>query len=106
MPQVLVRINNILLDPGYVEIIVQDGKGINKKFSLLEVAGRKLQRTVYCYSKNNLTEMSEQAGLEYLREGYLNPTLLDYGWRSYIFKLRKNPSNHTIPFIKCCEKPF
>lgn len=39
MPQVLRRIRKILLDPGFVEMIVQDGEGINEKFSLLEVDG-------------------------------------------------------------------
>lgn len=87
MPKVIKRIRNVLIHPGYAEFIVQHEVGIKESMSLLEVDGRKLQRTVHCYTKEELTEMAEKAGLEFLREGHLNPVLMEYGWRNYIFKL-------------------
>ena len=88
MPEVLKRIRDVLVNPGYVELVVQDGEGIKDSMSLLEVDGRKLQRTVYCYTKDTLTTMVEKVGLEFEGEGYLNQTLIEYGWRNYIYKLR------------------
>ena len=88
MPEVIKRIRNVLVNPGYVELVIQEGEGIKDSMSLLEVDGRKLQRTVYCYTKDTLTTMAEKVGLEFEREGYLNPTLIEYGWRNYIYKLR------------------
>ena len=88
MPEVIKRIRDVLVNPGYVELVVQDGEGIKDSMSLLEVDGRKLQRTVYCYTKDTLTTVAEKVGLEFEREGYLNPTLIEYGWRNYIYKLR------------------
>ncbi|MEL7565708.1 MAG: class I SAM-dependent methyltransferase [Dehalobacterium sp.] len=88
MPKVINRIRNILINPGLVELIVQDGEGIKESMSLLEVDGQKLQRTVFCYTKDILKDMAEQAGLKFVREGHLNPSLIEYGWRNYIFRLK------------------
>lgn len=85
LPDVIRRIRNVLTHKGYLIMMVQDGKGINESKSLLEVDGRKLQRTVHCYTKENLISISSEVGLEFIREGYLDEKLLDYGWRNYIF---------------------
>lgn len=85
LPDVIRRIRNILADNGYLAILVQDGEGIDISKSLLEVDGRKLQRTVYCYTKDNLVSISNEGGLKFIRSGYLDNRLIEYGWRNYIF---------------------
>lgn len=85
LPDVIRRIRNVLAHNGYFIMMVQDGQGINESKSLLEVDGRELQRTVHCYTKENLISVSSEVGLKFIREGYLDEKLLDYGWRNYIF---------------------
>lgn len=81
---------DILRANGCFLMIVQDGEGIKEKWSNFEVHGRNIRRPVYCYTKNSLTDASVRAGLQFLREGYLDDSLYGCGWRNYIF--RKNPS--------------
>jgi 2-polyprenyl-3-methyl-5-hydroxy-6-metoxy-1,4-benzoquinol methylase len=89
LPDVIRRIRNVLVDNGYLAMMVQDGEGINENKSLLEVDGRKLHRTVYCYSKDNMVFHSKEVGLEFIKEGYLDKRLIEYGWRNYIFGISK-----------------
>lgn len=86
--EVLSNIKKVLVDGGYVSIIIVEGEGINEKFSILEVDGRKLNRTFYLYTQNHLREEAVKAGLEYVREGYLDEKLKKDGWRNYLFKSR------------------
>jgi len=83
---VLSNIQKVLVDGGYVAIVIVEGEGINEKFSILEVEGKKLNRTFYLYTRNYLREEAEKAGLEYVREGYLDEKLKRDGWRNYLFK--------------------
>jgi hypothetical protein len=69
--------------------MMQDGKGINESKSLIEIEGRLLKRTVYCYTKDNLLTVAKDTGLEFIKEGYLDSSLFGYGWRSYIFRCHK-----------------
>lgn len=89
LPDVIRRIRNVLVDDGYLAMMVQDGEGINESKSLLEVDGRKLNRTVYCYSRDNMVSHSKEVGLEFIKEGYLDERLIEYGWRNYIFRITK-----------------
>ncbi|MFZ7104963.1 MAG: class I SAM-dependent methyltransferase [Peptococcaceae bacterium] len=84
---VINHICNVLRSNGYVAVIVVDGEGINEQWSLLEVAGRKLNRTLYMYKKEKLIEEVQKVGLQFSKEGYLDPKLLEFGWKNYIFKL-------------------
>jgi trans-aconitate methyltransferase len=84
--EVLSNVKKVLVDGGYVAIVIVEGEGINEKFSILEVEGRKLNRTFYQYTLNYLLEEAEKAGLEYVREGYLDEKLKKDGWRNYLFK--------------------
>lgn len=86
LANVVGKVSGILKKNGYFLMIVQDGEGINEKWSNLEVEGKKLRRTVYCYTKDYLVKVSESFGLQFIREGYLNPSLFEYNWRNYIFK--------------------
>jgi len=83
---VLKKIGSILTGPGHAAIIVVDGAGISDKFSCLEVNGRKLNRTFYLYSKELVIKKAREAGLAFVREGYLDSVLAGYGWRNYILK--------------------
>ncbi|OPY61100.1 MAG: Magnesium-protoporphyrin O-methyltransferase [Pelotomaculum sp. PtaU1.Bin065] len=84
--EVINNIRKFLKDDGYAAIIVIDGEGISKQWSLLEVEGKKLNRAVYLYTKESLQRESVKIGFEFVREGYLDLKLKEYGWRNYIFK--------------------
>ncbi|MBN1134600.1 MAG: methyltransferase domain-containing protein [Methanosarcinaceae archaeon] len=84
--KVLSNIKNVLVDGGYVAVVIVEGKGINEKLSMLEVKGRKLNRTFYLYTRNYLRKKAEKAGLKYVREGYLDEKLMKDGWRNYLFQ--------------------
>jgi len=82
------RISSILKDGGYFLMIIQDGEGINEKYSSLEVNGRVLRRPVYCYAKDYLTGIAENFNLEFIKEGFLDKSIFEHNWRNYIFKLK------------------
>ncbi len=84
---VIKNIKDVLTDDGFVVMIVQDGDGIREDWSLLDVDGEKLKRTVYRYTKEYLLSIAQEIGLELVRTGYLDKSLIEYGWRNYIFKL-------------------
>ena len=76
----------ILKKDGYFLMIVQDGEGINEKYSNLTVDKKILRRTVYCYARDYLLIVVEKIGLKFIREGYLDKSLYEQNWRNYIFK--------------------
>jgi 2-polyprenyl-3-methyl-5-hydroxy-6-metoxy-1,4-benzoquinol methylase len=86
---VFMRISEILNDRGFLLASLRDGEGINESMSDLTVDGRKLRRTVYQYTKEQIVNYSEKNGLVFIKEGYLDSSLQEYGWKSYIFQKRK-----------------
>jgi len=84
--KVINNIRKVLKNDGYAAIIVIDGEGISEQWSVLEVEGKKLNRTVYLYTKKSLIQEAVKIGFEFVREGYLDPKLTEFGWRNYIFK--------------------
>ncbi|MDD5116344.1 MAG: methyltransferase domain-containing protein [Candidatus Omnitrophica bacterium] len=86
LPSVISVISRIFKKGGCFLVIVQDGEGINEKWSTLEIDGKTLRRTVYCYTKDYLIGVALKSGLEFIREGYLDKCLYEQNWRSYIFK--------------------
>lgn len=87
MLETVVRsITGLLKKGGYFLMIVQDGRGINEKWSNLEIDGRKLRREVYAIEKERLITIARAAGLHFSREGYLDQSLLEQKWRNYIFE--------------------
>jgi len=80
------NIRRALKDSGYAAIILQDGMGVKEEWSLLEVGDNKLQRTVYCYTKEHLVSVAEPVGLSFVCQGFLDRSLTEQGWRNYIFK--------------------
>ncbi|MFA7706355.1 MAG: class I SAM-dependent methyltransferase [Candidatus Omnitrophota bacterium] len=89
LPDVIGRISSILKDGGYCLMIIQDGEGINEKYSRLEVDGRVLSRPVYCYRKDYLTGIAVNSNLGFIKEGFLDKSLFEYNWKNYIFKRNK-----------------
>lgn len=87
LQRVLSNIKKVLIEKGYLAVLIVEGKGISEKMSILEVEGKKLDRTVYLYTQEHMTDKAKKVGLEYVREGYLNEKLKEYGWRNYIFRL-------------------
>lgn len=80
------NIAKILKEDGFIAVIVVDGEGIKESWSVLDVDGKQLNRTVYLYSKEMLIKEAERVGMRMIREGYLDPKLAAYGWKNYIFK--------------------
>lgn len=89
LPSVFNNISNVLNDNGFMVVMVQDGTGVSEDKSNMEVKGRKLRRTVYCYPKEYLQEIAKSVGLEYIRDGYLASSIVEHGWKSYIFRAKK-----------------
>ncbi|MTI61207.1 MAG: class I SAM-dependent methyltransferase [Firmicutes bacterium] len=86
MNNILNRVNNVLKDNTYMLITLIEGEGIHEEWSNMTVAGKKLKRTVYCYKKESIINKAKSYSFEYINEGFLDDTLLEYGWRAYIFK--------------------
>jgi 2-polyprenyl-3-methyl-5-hydroxy-6-metoxy-1,4-benzoquinol methylase len=86
LSSVIGKVSRILRKNGYFLMIVQDGEGINEKWSTLEVNGKSLRRTVYCYTKDTISRLVEKFSLEFVKEGCLDKSLYEYHWRNYIFK--------------------
>jgi hypothetical protein len=86
LPDAINRIEGILEDNGFFLIIIQEGEGINEKYSNLEVDGKVLRRAVYCYTKDNISRITGEFGLKLVKEGYLDKSLIEQNWRNYIFK--------------------
>jgi SAM-dependent methyltransferase len=85
LPNVLDRIVDVLKDEGALLAIVRHGQGFRERWPV--VKGQKMRRVIYFYSKEDLA--SAAAHLNFVREGYLAPELVEQGWRSYIFKVGK-----------------
>jgi hypothetical protein len=83
---VLRRMGKGVKPKGCAAILVVDGEGISEKSSILTVGARMLRRTVYLYLKERLVGAAEKAGWGFLRKGCLDPGLLEYGWRNYLFR--------------------
>jgi ubiquinone/menaquinone biosynthesis C-methylase UbiE len=85
---VLKRISGILNVEGFLLASIVDGEGIHENMTELTVDGRKLRRTVYQYTQEQIIAFSERNGLLFMKEGYLDPILIEYNWKSYIFQKR------------------
>ena len=86
LPDVIRNISGVLKKDGLLLTIIQDGAGINEKYSNLEVDGKVLRRPVYCYTKDTISMIAEKFSLEFVKEGCLDKSLIEQNWRNYIFK--------------------
>ncbi len=86
MLEVLKNMRSLVKTEGYVSMIIKDGEGIHKEWSLLEVDGEKLDRTVYLYTKRQLRSSAGKTGFTLVKEGFLAEELKAYGWKNYIFR--------------------
>jgi len=80
------KITRLLKKNGFFLMIIQEGKGINEKYSNLKVDGKILRRPLHCYTKDFLGSIAEKFGLKFEKEGYLEKSLYKQNWRNYIFK--------------------
>jgi 2-polyprenyl-3-methyl-5-hydroxy-6-metoxy-1,4-benzoquinol methylase len=87
LPNVLKRVAEVLKEEGYFETIVQDG--VRTRESWPVVKGKKLKRIIYPYNKVNLIFYCSKYGLTFVKEGYIDHSLIEQGWRCYIFQKRK-----------------
>lgn len=86
---VMKNIRSVLMDGGYFGVIIVYGEGIKEEWSILEVDGKKLRRTFYLYTKQMLLNECSKVGLKFVREGFLDEKLTEYGWKYCIFKVNK-----------------
>ena len=84
----------LLRNNGCFLMIVQEGQGVKEKLSSLEIKGKSLRRPVYCYTKEFFIDISKGAKLQFLKEGYLDKSLIAQGWRNYIFKKESLRQTH------------
>ena len=82
LPDVFEEMRGVLSENGFVVAIVRDGDGTWEAWP--EVDGKTIRRVVYLYSKETLA--AEASGFKYLKEGFLEPKLLEENWRSHIFQ--------------------
>jgi SAM-dependent methyltransferase len=87
---VIRRVSGLLKDKGCLLAIVRDGEGINKQMTELNVDGINLERTVYQYTAVQIKNVAKRNNLFFLKEGYLDSTLLNCNWKSYIFQKNQN----------------
>lgn len=85
LPAVMERVADVLNEEGYLMAIVQDGEGVRERWH--EVAGQKLRRVIYLYSREDLAAAA--GPFVFVREGYLVPEVIEDRWRSYIFRVEK-----------------
>lgn len=82
LPGVFAQMRNILNPNGFVVAIAREGEGFWEGWP--EVDGRKLRRIVYLYSKETLSAAA--TGFKHVKEGYLDPELIENGWINHIFQ--------------------
>lgn len=82
LPGVFAQMRNFLNPNGFVIAIVREGEGFWEGWP--EVDGRKLRRIVYLYSKETLSAAA--TGFKHVKEGYLDPELIENGWINHIFQ--------------------
>ncbi|MFA5646451.1 MAG: class I SAM-dependent methyltransferase [Candidatus Ratteibacteria bacterium] len=82
---VIKDVAELLRNKGCFLMIAQKGHGVKEKQSTLEIKGKSLRRPVYCYTKDFVVDISRSAELQFLKEGYLDKSLIAQEWRNYIF---------------------
>jgi len=87
LPDVLKRVTESLREEGYFEAILQDGVGIRESWRVIN--GKKIKRVIYLYDKSKIISYCSEQGLTFVKEGYLDPSLFEKGWRCYIFQKRQ-----------------
>jgi SAM-dependent methyltransferase len=84
MKQVMMGIRKVLSHTGLLAAVIRDGSGKLVTYPVIE--GTTLERTVYLYTKQELSEHGSSCGLTYLKEVRLEKGLADSGWRCYLYE--------------------
>ena len=83
MDRVLLSIRNLLFEQGLLAVILRDGSGSVVSHPVVD--GASIERIVYRYTQREFTEYCRAAGLAFLRDGVLDTSLREAGWRCYFF---------------------
>jgi SAM-dependent methyltransferase len=86
MPVLISILKKRLRKSGYLEVIIQDGKG--QRILDHQIRGEKIKRIIYLYPKIQITNFFESGGFAFFKEGFLDAHLLGGGWRNYIFRIK------------------
>ncbi len=84
LDELIRRLSEVLNKNGYLIVMAWDGEG-QKDGGLTLEDGTRLNRSIYLYTKELITEASKKHGLVFVRDGYLDKEISSYGWRSYVF---------------------
>jgi SAM-dependent methyltransferase len=88
LPEVLTGIHALLKPTGRLAAIIQDGEGVHERYSNLEFEGKKYNRILYLYTEKAIIEAAWRVGFVFIRQGFLDTSLTEQGWRNYIFSRR------------------
>jgi SAM-dependent methyltransferase len=84
MKRVLMGIRKVLSDKGVLAAVIRDGSG--KLVSHPVIEGVQLERTVYLYTWQELSEHCTSCELKYLKESCLEKGLAGSGWKCYLYE--------------------
>jgi SAM-dependent methyltransferase len=84
MKQLMRGIRTVLSNKGILAAVIRDGSG--KIVSHPVVEGATLERTVYLYTEQALSEQCTSSELKYLKEVRLEKSLADSGWRCHLYE--------------------
>jgi len=81
MVHVLTSIGSVLSQNGILAAVIRDGSGSVVSHPVID--GTTLERIVYRYPREEFTEYCRRSGLRFLRDGVLDESLVQPGWRCY-----------------------
>lgn len=82
MARVLASIRELLQPEGILAAIIRDGSGSVTTRPVIE--GATLERVIYRYTRSEFDDFCRRGGLAYLRDGELDESLVQSGWRCYL----------------------
>lgn len=86
--QVFRSMKSVLTSDGYIMIILIEGDGLSEELSNIERDNRKYRRNFYLHNRARLSEISKEAGLEFLDEWELPEELSKIGWKCFLYQLK------------------
>jgi len=82
--RVLERIITILKRNGTLCIIIRDGHGKTVMYSIID--NKKYERTIYFYTREEVSQYCKSIGLEFIRESQIVESRAKFGWRCYLYE--------------------
>jgi 2-polyprenyl-3-methyl-5-hydroxy-6-metoxy-1,4-benzoquinol methylase len=81
MVHVLTSIGSVLSQNGILAATIRDGSGSVVSHPVID--GTTLERIVYRYTREEFTEYCRRSGFRFFRDGALDESLVQPGWRCY-----------------------